>query len=175
MDRPDEPDCYWVEPGRLLAGEYPGDYDPATAGAKLLALLACGIRAFVDLTEADERLEPYEALLEEQATALGLAVSHIRMPIPDMGVPDQDGMRTILDTIAEAIKNDTPVYLHCLGGIGRTGTVVACWLADRGLAGKDVFETLARLRQDTGKLRRRSPETLAQFDFVRAWAAPTGP
>jgi len=171
MDTPDDPDCYWVEPGRVLAGEYPGDYDPATARAKLRALLQCGIRTFVDLTEADEGLEVYDGLLEEEAAALGLTVSHVRMAIPDMGVPDHDGMRAILDTITENVENDTPVYVHCLGGIGRTGTVVACWLADRGLAGEDVVEMLARLRQDSGKRPRRSPETRVQFDFVRAWIA----
>jgi len=169
MNTPADPDCYWVEPGRLLAGEYPGDDDLPTARAKLQALLQCGIRSFVDLTEADEPLEPYDLLLNEEAASLGLSISYVRLGVPDMGVPDRDGMRTILDTIGRAVDNGSPAYVHCWGGIGRTGTVVGCWLADRGLAGQNVLETLARLRQESGKRRRLSPETAVQADFVRAW------
>ena len=35
MALPREPDCYWVEPDRLLAGEYPGSSVESTARAKL--------------------------------------------------------------------------------------------------------------------------------------------
>jgi hypothetical protein len=46
-----------VEPDRLLAGEYPGSFVESTARARLGALLECGIRTFVDLTQPRE-LEP---------------------------------------------------------------------------------------------------------------------
>ncbi len=44
MSLPTDPDCYWVEPGLLLAGEYPGAWDEATARTKLGATLRTGIR-----------------------------------------------------------------------------------------------------------------------------------
>ena len=47
-------DCYWVEPGRLMAGEYPGDWTERSARRKLRALLDAGVRTFVDLTEQGE-------------------------------------------------------------------------------------------------------------------------
>jgi hypothetical protein len=42
---------YWVVPGRLLAGAYPGDSDPEAHRAKVQALVDAGIRTFVNLTQ----------------------------------------------------------------------------------------------------------------------------
>jgi hypothetical protein len=44
------PNSYWVQPGRLLAGEYPGSMSRADAMERVQRLLAAGITSFVDLT-----------------------------------------------------------------------------------------------------------------------------
>lgn len=49
------PRSYWVMPGRLLAGYYPGAPDPVEAAGKLQALFDVGIRCIVNLMEPDER------------------------------------------------------------------------------------------------------------------------
>ena len=64
MDRP-LPNTYWVIPGRLLAGEYPGDPYTAQARLRLASLHDAGIDSFVDLTEEAE-LPPYRLLLPKQ-------------------------------------------------------------------------------------------------------------
>ena len=43
-------------------------------------------------------------------------------------------LKHILDEIDGAILNGKTVYVHCLGGIGRTGTVVGCYLVRHGIA-----------------------------------------
>ena len=134
MSLPSDPDCYWVEPGRLMAGEYPGDWNEKSARRKLRALLKSGVRTFLDLTEHGE-LEPYDEWLANEASATGVDVAYHRHSIRDLDVPTSDGMRVILDLIESAIDADAPVYVHCWGGIGRTGTVVCCWLVERGLSG----------------------------------------
>ena len=45
---------WWVIPGQLLAGEYPGAKEPQKAAEKIRTLLDAGIDSFVDLTEAGE-------------------------------------------------------------------------------------------------------------------------
>jgi ADP-ribosylglycohydrolase len=45
---------YWVVPGRLLAGCYPGSQDQTEAGRKLRGLVEHGIRSVVDLMEPGE-------------------------------------------------------------------------------------------------------------------------
>ncbi len=51
MDRPIE-NCYWVAPGKLLAGEYPRNLDDESSPDKIARLIDAGISAFIDLTEA---------------------------------------------------------------------------------------------------------------------------
>ena len=53
-------DSYWVEPGRLIAGEYPSHWDETISRAKLRQLLQAGVTFFLDLTEEGEYdLRPY--------------------------------------------------------------------------------------------------------------------
>ncbi|MFN2154785.1 MAG: hypothetical protein ACK2UX_06085, partial [Anaerolineae bacterium] len=110
------PDSYWVVPGKLLAGEYPGARTTDQAKHKLRQLLAAGITYFLDLTEAGEHgLHSYAALLEAEARALGRTVEHQRMPIPDVRTPAREQMARSLETIDAALAAGQIVYLHCYG------------------------------------------------------------
>ena len=53
MDNTKRPisESYWVEPGRLLAGEYPGDYDEERTRKRIDALIEAGFNTFIDLTQ----------------------------------------------------------------------------------------------------------------------------
>ena len=53
--------CYWVVPGKLLAGEYPRNVDDASSQQKIARLTDAGVSVFIDLTEAGE-LSPYTQL-----------------------------------------------------------------------------------------------------------------
>jgi protein-tyrosine phosphatase len=171
MSLPSDPDCYWVESNLLLAGEYPGSMNEEIARARIAALLDCGVRTFIDLTERDE-LEPYEATLLAEAGARGLTVTYHRKSIHDLGTPSAFRMRDILATIEASVERGDPVYVHCWGGIGRTGTVVGCWLTERGQASGDAIAAIAALRKGIRKRGTASPETSEQATFVREWPAP---
>jgi len=162
------PDAAWVRPGALLAGPYPATRGDERGRASLGALLDAGVSVFVDLTEAGE-CPPYDAALQAEATRRGRLVVHHRLPIPDFGVPDDAHMTAILDTIDAALSADHVVYVHCRGGIGRTGTVVGCWLVRHGSDGE------AALRQVDALLGPGSPETEEQRRLVRRWGIGNGP
>lgn len=158
---------YWVIPGRWLAGEYPGSGDEPTARARIDWLLGEGIDAFVDLTEPDE-LAPYDTLLPS-------AVDYLRRPITDHGLPAARGhMETILADLAALLREGRRVYLHCRAGIGRTGTVVGCWLAQQGHAGEAAIEELNRLwsASPIAQIWPSVPETSEQRRYVIAWTEP---
>ena len=172
------PDSYWVtvpplSAGRLLAGEYPGAEDPAAATRKLGRFLDAGVTTFVDLTERGEySLRPYAAEIIALGAARGRTIAHHRRPIPDLGAPAPEDMARILDTIDEALAAGQTVYVHCFGGIGRTGTVIGCWLVRHGLSGEAALRQIAAWRAGTPDGHRVSPETEVQRRMIMQWSEP---
>ena len=173
MSTPARPysNCYWVEPGRLLAGEYPGASQVDTARQKLRLLLAAGVTFFLDLTSPADGLAPYAELLAEEAQGYDIAVSYRRMTIPDYSVPSVAQMGQTLDVIDAALAAGQVVYVHCWGGVGRTGTVVGCYLVRHGHRGEVALAQIAQWWQTVEKRDRHphSPETPAQLQMVRMW------
>jgi protein-tyrosine phosphatase len=78
-------------------------------------------------------------------------------------------MQLILDKIDTALDSGQVVYVHCFAGLGRTGTVVGCYLARHGISGEAALTEIARLRQDLPTARLRSPEVEIQRQMVRCW------
>jgi predicted protein tyrosine phosphatase len=156
---------YWVEPGRILAGEYPGHLDESRAARKLDLLLDHGIRIFVDLTHPVDGMAPYEPLLAQAAEARGLDLRRIHHPIPDMGVLDHTDYDAVVTTVREATTMGG-VYVHCWGGIGRTATVVGCLLVDAGLGPHEALARIDELRSVTQKRATAAPQTRAQVDVI---------
>jgi hypothetical protein len=166
------PDSYWVQHGALLAGEYPGALTDGAALQKLAALLDAGVTLFVDLTEQDEYgLRPYFLLAQRIAATRGQPLAHRRLSIPDMGVTTPTQLTAILDVIDAAMADGQVVYVHCYGGIGRTGTVIGCWLVRHGQTGEQALATIAERRRHIPDGWRRSPETEAQTRMVLTWPA----
>ena len=172
MSRHPIPDSYWVLRDRLLAGEYPGARSPGEARRKLRRLLDAGASYFLDLTEDGEYgLEPYASLAHEEAASRGEEIVHRRMPIRDQGTPSVAEMRAILDAIDAALEAGHRVYVHCWGGIGRTGTVVGCYLVRQGRSGAEALQEIEFLRRGTPDGWRRSPENAEQERMVLGWAS----
>jgi hypothetical protein len=167
------PDSYWVNPGQLLAGEYPRNLGGESSRAKLCQFLEAGVTFFLDLTEAGESgLAPYADLLQTEAEILSRPAVHQRLSIPDVSVPSVAHMRHILDTIDEQLAAGEVVYVHCWGGVGRTATVVGCHLVRHGLSGEEALARITELRAGTSKAGRPSPETAAQVQMVLHWTEP---
>jgi hypothetical protein len=170
------PESYWVIPGRFLAGEYPGGFDEQAARGRIGAFLEAGFQTFIDLTGPGE-LPAYFPLLEAGADARGLAIQHLRFPITDHGLPAPGQMSAILDAIDAALAAGEKVYLHCWGGVGRTGMTVGCYLIRHGSSGPEALDQLAEWWQPIRKraVYPRSPETDAQVNFIREWTEPAPP
>ena len=163
------PASYWLIEGQLLAGEYPGAHYETTTRRKIEAILTAGIRSFIDLTDPVDPLKPYEPILNELAASMGIDVSYRRMPITDMSTPTTEVMADILSTIETEIAAGRPVYFHCWGGIGRTGTVAGCWLVQHGHTCEGALERIRELRASTPDRSVESPQTEDQRAFVRGW------
>ena len=148
--------------GIIYAGEYPGDKNGEIAKQKIERMYHFGVRHFIDLTEEGE-LRPYNHLLPSDTT-------YTRFQITDCGAPKNiESVQRLLLRIEELKKMDGYVYVHCWGGVGRTGTIIACYL-DQNWDEPDLNKTLEVLRRNFSKMPksayRETPETKEQIDFI---------
>jgi Dual specificity phosphatase, catalytic domain len=167
---PPIPESYWVQPGQLLAGAHPmrmGEAEQAMH-QRVQRFLAVGITSFVDLTETHECV-PYFPLLMAGVSEGTCLPAYQRLPIRNWDVPTPIMMLRILDTIDTALAEGQRVYVHCAGGIGRTGTVVGCYLARHGMQGEAALEEIMRLRQGMPNGGGLSPRREPQRQMVRNW------
>jgi protein tyrosine/serine phosphatase len=170
------PDSYWLVEGVLLAGEYPATSDEAGTRARLAKFLDAGIRTFIDLTQRRDGLTDYDRILRALSEERGIETRHLRFGIRDLGIPDDETLtKRVLSAIRDEIAAGRPSYVHCWGGVGRTGTMIGCWLVEQGKTGPEALERIAELRKSTPDGSKRSPETDAQRRYVCEWISrPTG-
>ena len=158
------PHSYWVIPGSLLAGEYPIEFAAADDSTQLQRLLEAGVDCFVDLTQRKE--------LASYAHRLPTRASYLSCPLPDHDIPKapQD-MRAILATLQQQLAHGRCLYVHCRAGIGRTGTVIGCYLVEQGLSGDGALDELNRVWQQNtlSTIWPEVPETEAQRQYVLDW------
>lgn len=165
---------WWVEKDKLLAGQTPVGYDSYAAKQYLQHLLNMGMRVFINLQEEDEAIRKdfafYHDLLARLADDMATEVSCIRVPTTDGTVINDSTIRLILDLIDSALQRNQMVYVHCMAGNGRTGTVIGCWLARHGLTGYDAIKKMRDLRAtDEYFCRKPAPQKPAQIEKVRSW------
>lgn len=161
--------CYWLVPGKILAGEVPIASNPQYTDLKIESLLDAGIRCFIDLRQ--ERNLEYESVLQNVAVKKKIDIQYFRFPILDMDIPSVEVMKEILDVIDDHIEQGNPVYYHCMAGLGRTGVVSGCWLKrHNNIDGKTVLEMLEEIRLDQNHLVNwESPQTKEQVQMVLEW------
>ncbi|MEC9000479.1 MAG: hypothetical protein VYC56_09410 [Actinomycetota bacterium] len=170
---------YWVVDLRLAAGAYPFSRDWSAgdpAPEVLHQALHAGIDVFVNLTQDDPEVHPQgtDVHLTRYQTVVAGQAEVLAHPIPDMGLPGggEEEMAGILDAIDGVLVDGHNAYVHCWGGLGRTGTVVGCWLRRHGLAGQDeVLDVVQALRLAGCRVggNRRTPQTPEQCWMVETW------
>jgi len=160
---------YWVINGRFKAGEHPAIGSTDGTKLKLRWLIGQGINFIVDLTESGEADVDYPIFIQNEASSCNKKITYHRFPIPDWQTPPQEQMVEILGMIDGALSEGNNIYLHCYGGLGRTGITVGCYLAKHGYPGNKALDRIMKLRSEIPGTLKFSPETAAQRKIVMEW------
>jgi hypothetical protein len=161
---PPLPNSYWVIPGRLLAGEHPSVMDRAECRERVGRLRLAHLQTYIDLTEPGE-LPEYRHLLEKRA-------QYLRSPIVDRTVPNNPTQTVeLIRHIRTALAAKRGVYVHCRAGIGRTGLVIGCYLAEEDGNGEAALKRLNILWRQSARAESwpRIPQTTEQADYIKRW------
>ena len=121
----------WLVPGRLAGTPWPGVVQ--SIDTDLQALKRCGVTILITLTERDL---PQEVLRAHD-------LRNLHLPVYDREPPTVGQLQMLLARMSVMLRRDEVLAVHCLAGLGRTGTVLAAWLIREGLSAE---EALRRLR-----------------------------
>ena len=119
-------------------------------------------------------INDYDLVIDLRDTENGAYVGYKgiyrNFPIPNGGVPTEQQLNDIMDLIKSYHQNGKSVYIHCVGGHGRSGTIAAIYIGKlyrlNGTKAIEVIETLHNSRKDMGRKRAPAPETKSQVSFI---------
>ena len=121
----------WLVPGRLAGTPWPGVVHDMDIDLK--ALSRCGVTMLITLTEKDF---PQDALARH-------GLKNFHLPVYDHEPPTVAQVQMLLARMSAAMRRGEVLAVHCLAGLGRTGTVLAAWMVREGLTAE---EALRRVR-----------------------------
>jgi len=150
-------------PARLAGMAYPRDSTPWHALANL------GLRHVVCLTHRLPLYDP-SPLSFLYAADLQDLYGGVAPARPD---EERGKIEAATSRILAALGRGEGVVVHCVGGTGRTGTVLAAVLTDLGLGLPNVVAALGDIHRIRGTL---WPESPWQREFIErrgTWATPT--
>lgn len=152
-------------PGKKRPGSISGDWE-RDLGLDLQVVKDWGAGIVLTLLEDFEFAQVGVEMLGPQVEALGMHWLHL--PIPDKQAPTASFAplwQTAGPLVHACLQRGGKVLIHCMGGIGRTGTIAAQILLERGMT---VTEAMTTIRA----ARRGAIETTEQETYLLALRLP---
>jgi protein-tyrosine phosphatase len=117
--------------GRLYLHSMPGREEPFQTAREAIVRNKIDRVVCLTLPKEIEQKSPDYA----KAIAAGVPWTHLTHPIPDGGITtDSAGYQVLAQSIADALRKGKNVLVHCMAGIGRTGTFAVAVLSQLGVS-----------------------------------------
>ena len=93
-------------------------------------------------------------------------VNYLHVYSNDMSVPEFDDLVSAVDFMHSRITNNEPVMVHCLAGMGRTGTLLACYLVKYQKMSAD--DAIQKIREERPGSIQSYPQEEMIFQFAKS-------
>jgi atypical dual specificity phosphatase len=137
----------WLDEDRLAASRYP------RSDGDLRALAERGVSLLVNLHERGQSAERLQRF----------GLTELHLPVRDFTAPSAEQLERGVEALVSHVDAGARVAVHCGAGLGRTGTLLACYLVHRGMAADAAIDEIRRRRPG-------SIETPEQVAAVHAFA-----
>jgi len=164
------PQSYWVIPGILCVGPYPSGLSVEEKYDKARAIIEHRFRTIINLTAPGELSasgEPffdYKTLIEKTNFRSGL-IHFEQHGWPDAEAPPLNTLLHVTQLVDANARAGRKTYLHCYGGHGRSGTVIAAWLILKGKTYDEAIQMINDFRADLPKS--HPPFEQSQLDLLK--------
>ncbi len=152
--------CPGKKQARAASGSWNRDLD-----ADLDAIRDWGAEILVSLIEPAE----YSRLgVEDLPVKARTRMAHLALPVPDYGLPGpewEESWKTEGPRLRSILRRGGRICLHCMGGLGRSGTIAARLLVELGVPPREAIRSVRAARPG-------AVETREQEEYVGAVRPP---
>ncbi len=167
-----------ISQARLIGGMMPNSAEPDNMNAFITLCKEQKIKLVIDLTEKQEH-PSYEEKLKEVSPDIEV----MRASTPDHAPIKHKTLEEVANKMNDAQKQGKNVYVHCKGGMGRTGQVCAAARMPGILAKKqasglsiDAFNLASEALEEVRKMRRHDMVNLVGYiglvEYAKALLEP---
>ncbi len=140
----------WIIEGTLAGAAGP------TTNRDITFLKLQEIQAVIRMEEQTISTEPW-------------GIEELYEPVRDFGAPDMEQIQRMVKFIEDEIENwEHPIVVTCAAGIGRTGTVLACYFVNSGYEPQAAIDYIRMLRPGSIQAREQEEAVHRFAEYVAA-------
>ncbi len=102
----------------------------------------------------------------DEAVIRRLDLKHHHFPLPDMSAPDMGFIERFVAVLQHELDQGHSVAVHCGAGLGRTGTLLACYFVNEGLSAPDAIRRVREHRPGSVESRQQEAAVQRYADYL---------
>jgi atypical dual specificity phosphatase len=141
----------------IIKGKVAGSGVPMSANEVKWLVEKQGIRSIVTIKEKPLQQQWFSNKKDDNnnsansSHSVNTKIDYLHISTQDYGAPSLEELDYVVNYINQQIDRERPVLVHCSGGKGRTGTILAAYLIkkENGITAEDAIRKLSNIRGES--------------------------